>query len=326
MEAAAPLFDELGPRKLFEVLILEVFRKPVPVSLAHVEDYCLSRVVHSGSVLPATLNYLQWSNLVSRNGDCFNSTQQLELIVVKASSDSLPNALAQSLFARLRDSGYFPDVFTSGSIVLDAATKTLYVASSKVPQKYLPLVVLLRNLGALTEPAQGTGLLAVDPQLSGSLSEIAARSPYKATKRKLSLDALKGIQAAQAAQGAKAEDYVVALERARLSGHPRVDLVRTISSEDTSAGYDVISFESNSSLMYDRFIEVKSFKDQPRFYWSRGEREVALALGDSYYLYIVDIDAIDRPQYSPTVIRNPGTNIGDAWSFEPDTWLVTPKP
>lgn len=325
MDAAAPIFDELGPRKLFEALILEVFRKPVPVPLAHVEDYCLSRVVRCGPVLPATLDYLQWSNLVSRDGDRFHCTQQLELIASPASPDSLQNALAQSLFARLRDTGYFPDVFTSGSISIDAATSTVYVASSKVPQKYLPLIVLLRNLGALTEPGQGTGLLAVNPQLSSFLSDIAVRSPYKATKRKLSLDALKAIQVAQAAQGAKAEDYVVALERARLSGHPRADLVRSISSEDASAGYDVISFESNTSLMYDRFIEVKSFRDQTRFYWSRGERDVALALGDSYYLYIVEIDAINQPQYSPIVIRNPATNIGDAWNFEPDTWLVTPR-
>jgi hypothetical protein len=194
-----------------------------------------------------------------------------------------------------------------------------------VPQKYLPLIVLLRNLSALTEPALGTGLLAVDSQLSSFLSDIAARSPYKATKRKLSLDALKAILIAQAAQGAKAEDFVVALERARLSGHPRADLVRSISSEDTSAGYDIISFESNTSLMYDRFIEVKSFKGQRRFYWSRGERDAALALGDSYYLYIVAIDNIDQPQYSPTVVRNPATNIGDTWDLEPDTWLAKPK-
>lgn len=56
------------------------------------------------------------------------------------------------------------------------------------------------------------------------------------------------------------------------------------------AGYDILSFNSATSLSYDRFIEVKSFHGKPHFYWSSNEKNTSELWGDKYYLYLVDLD------------------------------------
>lgn len=325
MEADAPVFNELGTTKLFEVLIFEVFRKREPVLVEHVEKYCLSRALRSAHLLPATLLFLEWLQLLLRQGDRLVPAPQLASITNLDKPEDFGIRLAQSLISRLRDTHYFTAVFCDGALTLEPQTRVLYVATSKIPLKFLQLIVLLRNFGLLQEKAAGTGLLAVHPRLSEALTDVAVSSSYRASSRKLSLANLKALQAAQEAQGAEAENYVVALERKRLSTHPRVGFIRSIASEDVAAGFDIVSFETELSLMYDRFIEVKSFKDRLCFFWSKNEFDVARRLGDSYYLYIVDIGRVDDDQCAPLIIRNPVETISDKWIIEPDSWLVTPK-
>lgn len=325
MDADAPVFNELGTTRLFEVLVFEVFRNREPVLVEHIEKYCISRALRSAPLLPATLLFLEWLLLLLRQGDQLVPTPQLSALTKIANPENLGVRLAQSLISRLRDTHYFTAVFCDGTLTLEPQTRALYIATAKVPLKFLQLVVLLRNFGLLQEKAPGTGLLAVDPRLSDVLSDVALSSSYRTNSRQLSLENLKAIQAAQQLQGAEAEEYVVALERKRLSTHPRVSSIRSIASEDVAAGFDIVSFETALSLMYDRFIEVKSFKGRLCFFWSRNEYEVAKRLRDSYYLFIVDINRVDDQYYAPLVIRNPVETILDKWLIEPDSWLVTQK-
>jgi len=325
MEAGAPVFDDLGTRKLFEVLILEVFRNSEAVPLGHVETYCFSRVMRSGRALPNALRLLEWLGFLIRDQDNLVPTPQLDAIREGLTAEGIPLALVRSILGRLRDSGHFTEVFATGCITRAPESRALYIATSKIPHKHLSLIVLFRNFDLLTERVEGTGLLEVDHSVTRLLADTAATSPHKHKSRTLTLEALKLIHAAQEAQGLKAEEYVVALERRRLSAHPHLDLVRSISSEDAGAGFDVVSFQSDLSPMHDRFIEVKSYKDRCCFYWSRNERDTAHELGDAYYLYLVDINQVEDTGYVPIVIKNPAENLSDGWVLESESWLVSPK-
>ena len=148
----------------------------------------------------------------------------------------------------------------------------------------------------------------------------------KTTKRKLSLEALKKQMEQQELQGEAAEEYVLKYEMTRLADSPIVQRIKRISDIDVSAGYDIVSFEGGASTEYDRFIEVKSYVGQPHFYWSKNEIEIATLYADKYYLYLVNADSINQPDYSPTVIRNPAKSVieSDEWLMQPTSYFVLP--
>lgn len=64
--------------------------------------------------------------------------------------------------------------------------------------------------------------------------------------------------------------------------------INRISETDTSAGYDIDSFEGPTvGINFDRFIEVKATTgNYPVFYWSENEKEKAKKYGEKYFIYI----------------------------------------
>ena len=88
---------------------------------------------------------------------------------------------------------------------------------------------------------------------------------------------------------------------------------------NTSAGYDILSYEDKSSQEHDRFIEVKGYKGiKPYFYWSRNEIEIANQRKNQYFLYLVDINQIKEDSYQPKIIKNPAYEI-----FQKKDWKIT---
>lgn len=144
----------------------------------------------------------------------------------------------------------------------------------------------------------------------------------KARRKQLSLEQLKKRLEKNELAGEKAEVFVFEHERKRL-GQPLGEKVRRISEIDVTAGYDIVSFNSNQSLEPDRFIEVKAVSNAG-FYWSRNEYEIAKLKGNTYYLYLVDLNRIDEQDYSPQMIQNPAVNVMDTdeWFVESQSYYV----
>src|SRR6266568_1698343 len=253
MEADAPEFNELGARRLFEVILFEVFRKHQPVLAEDVEKYCISRIFRSAPQLRSTLRFLEWSRVVLRDGPYLAPTPQLIALCDASSTVAFEVRLALLILARLRETNYFTTVFSEGALSQEPRTRVLYLATSKIPLRYMPLIVLLRNLGLLEDNTLGAGVLTVDVRITTAFADVALSSSYtKSRTKRMTLAGLKALLAAQEAQGAAAEDV--------------------------AAGFDIVSFETEFSLMYDRFVEVKSYKGQVCFYWSRNEFETAKRL------------------------------------------------
>ena len=119
------------------------------------------------------------------------------------------------------------------------------------------------------------------------------------------------------------ELFVVEYEKRRIAHHLRPP--KRISLIDVGAGYDILSCNALASPNYDRYIEVKSFRGQPDFYWSSNEKHVAEALGKNYFLYLVDLSAVEqnKENYAPQIIANPAVTLcSDDWLIEPDSYRV----
>lgn len=141
------------------------------------------------------------------------------------------------------------------------------------------------------------------------------------------LEQLKRQLEQQEKQGEEAELFVVNYEKNRLAQSIKNGSIKRISVIDVSAGYDILSYENEKSVDYDRFIEVKSFSGNMHFYWSENEIETAKLYEDMYYIYLIDVSKMKEQGYEPTIIKNPAKIVlsGESWIVSPTSYLVIPS-
>lgn len=142
--------------------------------------------------------------------------------------------------------------------------------------------------------------------------------------KKLTLKQLKAHLEADSIAGAKAESFALEYERRRISNHILRSQIKLISEIDVCAGYDLISFQSNQSTCYDRFIEVKAISHSCGFYWSKNEMEIAKLQREKYNLYLVNLSKIEDEDYEPIIISNPAMTIMSSqdWLIEPESYYI----
>lgn len=136
-------------------------------------------------------------------------------------------------------------------------------------------------------------------------------------------DQLQQSQQATSRQGDLGEQFALAFERKRLPEFLR-DNIRHFAEHEIALGYDILSFETSTSILPDRYIEVKTFRGHPHFYWTDNEIAAARKYTDHYHLYLIDIDRINEPNYEPQIIPNPAVLFdkslpqnGHTWTFHP---------
>lgn len=166
---------------------------------------------------------------------------------------------------------------------------------------------------------EDNGILLLNPKYEEVFAEYKRNTGLKKTIEQLEKELKQ-----QKEQGEIAERFVMEFERRRISVTEKANKIKQISNIDVSAGYDILSFNDESSNDYDRCIEVKSFRDNEHFYWSENEIETAKLIGEEYYIYLVDVTQIDNKDYKPVIINNPALNIlnNDGWILSPTSFLV----
>lgn len=144
----------------------------------------------------------------------------------------------------------------------------------------------------------------------------------KTRRKQFSLESLKKQLEDNELAGENAELYVLSYEKERI-GPPLCQSIRRISEIDTSAGYDIVSFDSCESQEPDRFIEVKAVSSTG-FFWSRNEYEIAKLKGNMYYLYLVELSRLNEPGYVPEMIQDPALNVmvSDSWFVEAESYHI----
>jgi hypothetical protein len=177
---------------------------------------------------------------------------------------------------------------------------------------------LLLTLGTLILE-DGIYILNLDLGLEKVLSREVTRVKRKTGEAEL----IRSLEAKRL-QGEEAEKWALEYEKRRLLGSHLSEKVKLISKIDVSAGFDLLSFNDSDSEDFDRYIEVKSFKGIPHFYWTRNEREVASLKGCCYFIYLIDMDMLSNQSYAPIVIQDPNVELSKdkKWLLETEIFKV----
>jgi hypothetical protein len=210
-------------------------------------------------------------------------------------------------------------LFNPGMFVYDADSNRIRFRNELFPLEY----------SAIRNTLISQGLFEVDRRFQRTFFYLMEEYTniigihIKKQKKRISLEQLKKKLEKNAAIGELAEQFVLEFERKRLPADMR-DKIRIISSIDVTAGYDIVSYETETSTEIDRFIEVKAVNREMEFYWSENEYEIARLKGTRYYLYLVDLTSIDQENYKPMMICNPANSVieSECWLIETQTYHV----
>lgn len=238
------------------------------------------------------------------------------LVDLLDNTEGLNKHLVQSTLSVL----FSNNVFVADMFVYDVENERLVFRNELLPLQYAAIRnVLISQTFLCVDRNAGFPRFWVHTDYENLVAEYC-----KESSKKLSLEQLKAKLEANALAGSKAEAYVLDFERRRISRQELRDRIKIISEIDVCAGYDIISYEADTSVHYDRFIEVKAMSKHVCFYWSKNEISVAKIKGNQYYLYLVDLSQISKPEYAPMIVQNPALTITEStdWLMEAESYHV----
>ncbi len=194
----------------------------------------------------------------------------------------------------------------------DESKCQFFIYVNDIPLKLMGLAMLLEQTGEFERIKNRVYLLKINNY----------RESIK-KKTVISIEELQKKLQQDAEHGEQAEKFAWEYEVSRLKRLGTNKKPLSISTIDVMAGYDMLSYESEFSENYDRFIEVKAVSNAG-FFWSKNEYETAKDKGEKYYLYLVDLKKTSEPDYAPEMIRNPAMCImeSDGWFVEAQSYHI----
>lgn len=284
------------------LFLLSVLEGKDKVSRTEINNRC-SR--ENGIVVncPGAIAFLAYLKLVDVMDNVIIPTEEMMQLSGKNKEDII-NIIIKLCLSNMVEDG----IFSQESLGFDTDKGHLSIKRSAFPLEYAAIRNFLTVAGALEKEHNG------EICVTDSYENIFAKD-LKSYRQKLTLEELLKQKEEQSQRGLEAEEFVLELERNRLP--LKAYKIKRISDFDVAAGYDIVSYDSNESMKYDRFIEVKCYLGKPHFYWSENECDTARQKGGKYILCLVDYTRIKEPGYTPQYIRNPYDDI-----FTNENWLV----
>jgi hypothetical protein len=284
------------------------------ISIEAIKNHCLLNTEIQLSYRYAILTF-EFIGLIKQENKKINLTAKGKYLQKYFESDVYFQNLGIIIFKEL----IAHDVLDLTRIKFLSKESTLFYEIESFPLNYAIFRNLLYVIGFINI-IDGVCILTINDSIESSLFTI-----FRTKKRKLSEASLLQSLEQKRIQGEIAEQWVYNFELRRLENTLLKSRIKIISKIDVGAGFDILSFKDDNSPWFDRFIEVKSYKGQPHFYWSKNELEMAQIKGNNYCLYIVDINKLNELNYSPLIILNPSeTILNDSnWLIETQSMLIT---
>lgn len=260
----------------------------------------------------------EYLNIISIKNERFYLTKKGKLIQKKTNPEDVLDLIALITIRA---------IITKGIVNIENFKVNHGSENLKFEIKFFPLsAAIFRNLlltiGKLN---YDSGIYTI--MIENGIEKILSREVTKSKRKINEAELLKSLEAKKM-QGELAEKWALEYEIKRLRLTKHNEKIKIISKIDVGAGFDIISFENENSGIYDRFIEVKSFKGIPQFFWTKNESEVASIKGNNYFIYLVDIDMILSDKYEPIIIQNPHIKLyeGNDWLIESETVKIIRLP
>ncbi|MBO0953117.1 DUF3883 domain-containing protein [Fibrella forsythiae] len=307
-------YNRLGSRSDIEFILYELKSRSAGLKIDDLKLHCISNNYSISRSFDGIISLLSFVGYVSldRNNITLDASLEAHYIFKAESHEIDVFSFNIRILNSLIKEGVTNYIFPPNAIKFDTDSKVYFIKDSLVSTKF----TIIRNLFLELEFYNRDISINQNRFLINGLytnffkkNIIDKISSEHLAKRKLTSEELQKSLLSRAKNGIDAEVFVLNYEKRRLKVHHSLDLVKRISEDYVNAGYDIESFDSKESVYIDRFIEVKSFSQQPEFYWSRNEIEIAEMLGVQYFIYLIDSNRISELNYNPTIINNPFKSI-----------------
>lgn len=316
-------YENLGTPGFFWELLNSLQRSDAPWSEADIRAHFFNRIVDGKSVFDGCMPLAMAVGVIAIGPDGRMRVDE-DFSRFLISEKYMRGKLLERLFGALRSDDSLGLIFAPEHVSYDVVYKLIQIENGAFGFRHVSLREFLVSFGFLDYHP--------DPKIRRLVVHKGYRKLFDSVilpeteSRKIGIEELERSLGNKRKQGLDAEELIVSYEKSRLAAHPRVQDVQRISDYDVGAGYDVVSYDSESSDEYDRFIEVKSCSTDRRFYWSRNEVAQARIKRKSYYLYLVDSVRMHENGYVPVIIQDPFENVfqSDAWAREEQSWLFQP--
>ncbi|MEA4871531.1 MAG: DUF3883 domain-containing protein [Synergistaceae bacterium] len=260
----------------------------------------------------ALVCFCRFSGLIESHGEMLSLSPNIS----KYMDDE--DKLTTSIVSQTLRASYSNHIFSEDHFSFDLPTQKYIFNNDKLAFKWSLIRNVLKTFDFMyIDPKYYQNKFFISSQFLHILHEY-----HKEYRKAMTLERLKKEIERNAEVGELAEHFAYLYEQNRFTNFEKAKYIKLISELDVCAGYDMISFESEDSQDYDRFIEVKALSKEKDFYWSKNEIETAKYKGKSYYLYLVEISKIKEKSYVPWIIRNPANFLfkSDDWSIEPQSY------
>lgn len=246
----------------------------------------------------AIIDFLHYMGLVTLE-------ENNEIYLLKKSNDiySTKLNLGAEFIKTIANDTHFMSNMSFTCFSLNIENDVIELNANLLPFSHLFFIGILYSLDIISKTNGDVYVVNDDYKFLFKDSLLSKLLSQEKLKRKMSLNELLLRQENQRRAGLLAEKFVMEYERKRV--RLKAEDINLLSSDFINAGYDIESFNSDFSLFYDRFIEVKSYVGQISFYISRNEIEESKRLGDRYFIYLVNRDEILNDEYAPKIIQNP---------------------
>lgn len=314
-------YKNLGTPEYFWELF-EQLRNGDSWTTGEIEDYFYNKIIDGRSIFDGCLPLLLSTKIITVDEEgAVNIGYPYKYIFY--SKQLCRQRLLEGFLLAFKEDSDFYNIFTPEYSSYDFVYKAINIDYSAFGLKYANIRNLFIDFGFLK------------PHLDFPNRAFMINSRWKKffekeftpeiRKRKIGIEELKSQQEQQQLNGKIAEEFVLGFEQTRLNNK---DGIGWIAPYDSGAGFDILSFQKESSSDNDLFIEVKSYSGtMPYFYWTRNEIARARKDAKKYCIYLVNRDELKNPTYKPRIISNPIKNILDdeRWEKEVDKYYITEK-
>lgn len=291
---------------VINIVLYQALNKSAVTTVDGASRYCAAHSFEAAESFLGAISLLERVGLIAiSDGTISISMDDESYRSCQSDLRLLSTEVANSLFKLLARTMSLSYLFPPGSLSYSSEENHLLINENLIPFRLRNIKFILINLGVLKR-LNSYGLLSIEPGYKSYFENtVIPAISSEISAGGTDLDSLRRALKQREERGEAAEKYVVDYERKRLAGHRNIGLIKRVSVENISCGYDILSFESTDSAAIDRFIEVKSFRGPLRFYWTRNEVNVSKILENRYYLYLIDSGRFEDIGYTPVIIQNP---------------------
>jgi hypothetical protein len=316
-------YENLGTPHFFYELFQQLVVPSEEWTYKNIREYFYNRIVDGYYIFDGCIPLIETIGAVVIND---NEVIKINPIIRNHLEDEkiFSRKLLEMILSTAKNDEIFQNIFCTENLSYDTVNRLVQIDNSAFELRYANFRQLLINFYFLQYNINSNiKKLVINPNIRDLFDEELL--PFL-KRGKIGLSQLKKNLEQNNIYGEQAESFVLEFEKSRLSSHIKVENIEIISEYDVAAGYDIVSYENNDSIQFDRFIEVKSFSGDVSFHWSRNEIDTARIKKDSYFLYLVNREMTFIDGYSPLIIQNPYEKIienSNVWSKTIEGYFVT---